>query len=167
MKKLSINGKFYIINLLINLLLIGTPLIIFGCFNVFPTIKSTTILYWVSFGLFPLINIGWFTYSLFKKSNEASISFLNLILNYSLLLVPFINMIFALIPMDHIALFVVPLLFDILVLITYVSLTLLLSHAGNKMEASIQNNKSEKNNPKSIDDFMNKDGTFKGSNKGE
>lgn len=167
MKKLSLNGKFYIINLLINLLFIGTPLIIFGCFNIFPEIKNATILYWVSFGLFPLINIGWFTYSLFKKSNEASISFLNLLLNYSLLLVPFINMIFALIPMDHIVLFVVPLLIDILILIAYVSLLLLLSHAGNKIETSIQNNKSEKINPKSINDFMNEDETFKGSKKGE
>lgn len=118
------------------------------------------------FGLFPAINIGWFVLELFKKSEEASITFVQLVLNYLILLMPFINMIFALIPSDHIALFIVPLILDIVILIVYFSITILLSHVNNKMEATLMKNKSEVVEPKRFENYENDDGSFLGSKKG-
>lgn len=165
MKRFTLKGRLFVINLLINLLIIIIPIIVFAAFNCWPKIKATAILFWVSFGLFPLINIGWSIIELLRKRGEPSVAFIQIILNYVILVIPFINLIFALIPSEHVALFVVPLILDIIALIVFFSLTLLLSHAGNKMEESLENNKSEIIAPKPVENYENEDGSFAGASK--
>ncbi len=167
MKKITLDNRIFLIYLLILIFSMLCPIIVYASFDCWPKTSNTMVLYWVSFVLFPMLSLFSGTSSLLKKKKEVTILYIELFLSIFLLVVPYFNLIFAMIQIKSKVLFVIPLIIDILIIIAYVSIKLLLKHANHKMVNTLTKNKSIKIDAVPLESFENEDGTFKGCLKGE